>query len=252
MSKKPQKIISFSGVKQSGKTTSVNFLHGYQLVRHEVIEDFGISPEGNLFIESTENEQRASGIVDMFRTDEEFVNYANANIWPFIKCYNFADPLKFLCVNLFGLDWEQCFGTDKQKNTTTKIKWEDMPDHLENCETGFMTARHFLQCFGTDICRKIKPDIWTEACIKRIREEQSEMSVIGDCRFPNEVKTIQESGGKVIRLTRQIFDDKHPSETSLDKENFDWKNFDLIIDNQDMTIEEQNQCLLENLHKWGW
>jgi hypothetical protein len=245
-----QKIIAFSGVKQSGKTTCVNFLHGYQLVKHGLIDDFGISPEGELFVEATEDDKKGGGMIDVFRTDEEFVSYASANIWPFIKCYNFADPLKHICVNLFGLGWHQCFGSDKDKNSKIDLKWKDLP--RAGMKKGNLTAREFMQYFGTNICRKIKPDIWTQACISRVQSEQSELSVIGDCRFENEVDVIKKAGGKVVRLTRQIFEDSHLSETALNKDKFDWENFDLIIDNQNMSIEETHDCLLENIQKWGW
>jgi len=245
-----QKIIAFSGVKQSGKTTCVNFLHGYQLVRHGLIDDFGISSEGELFVEATEDDKKGGGMIDVFRTDEEFVSYASTNIWPFIKCYNFADPLKHVCINLFGLGWHQCFGSDKDKNSKTNIKWKDLPASPK--KRGSLTAREFMQYFGTDICRKIKSDIWTQACINRVQSEQSELSVIGDCRFENEVDVIKKAGGKVIRLTRQIFEDSHPSETALNKDKFNWNNFDLIIDNQSMSIEETHNFLLENIQKWGW
>jgi len=245
-----QKIIAFSGVKQSGKTTCVNFLHGYQLVKHGVIDDFGISPEGELFVEATEDDKKGGGMIDVFRTDEEFVSYASANIWPFIKCYNFADPLKHVCVNLFGLGWHQCFGSDKDKNSKTDLKWKDLPESPN--KRGNLTAREFMQYFGTNICRKIKSDIWTQACISRVQSEQSELSVIGDCRFENEVDVIKKAGGKVVRLTRQIFEDSHLSETALNKDKFDWDSFDLIIDNQNMSIEETHDCLLENIQKWGW
>ena len=245
-----QKIIAFSGVKQSGKTTCVNFLHGYQLVRHGVIDDFGISPEGELFVEATEGDNKGGGMIDVFRTDEEFVSYATANIWPFIKCYNFADPLKYICMNLFGLGWNQCFGSDKDKNSKIDLKWKDLP--RAGMKKGNLTAREFMQYFGTDVCRKIKPDIWTQACISRVQSEQSELSVIGDCRFENEVDIIKRAGGKVVRLTRQISKDSHSSETALNKDKFSWDNFDLIIDNQNMSIGETHECLLDNIQKWGW
>ncbi len=249
-----QKILAFAGAKQSGKTTCLNFMHGYQLVRHGVITDFAISPEGVLFVEAVEDGVEGGGELDISRTDEEYIGYARANIWPFVKCYNFADPLKYICTNLFGLEWTQCFGTDKQKNTKTPIKW-DVVSKLTNTSPDkdeSMTAREFLQFFGTNVCRAIKPDIWTNSCIQRIKEEQSELSIVGDCRFPNEVESIQKSGGRVIRLTRRIFEDLHESETALDKENYDWDNFDLVIDNANMTLQETHDFLLKSIQKWGW
>ena len=153
-------------------------------------------------------------------------------------------------MNLFGLGWNQCFGSDEDKNSKIDLKWKDLP--RPSMKKGNLTAREFMQYFGTDVCRKIKPDIWTQACISRVQSEQSELSVIGDCRFENEVDVIKKTGGKVVRLTRQISKDSHSSETALNKDKFSWDNFDLVIDNQNMSIGDTHECLLDNMQKWGW
>ena len=253
------KIIAFSGVKQSGKTTCVNFLHGVQLIKNNIIEDFGIDENNSLIVFRGEE----SGVMDLFRTDDDFINYAVSNIWQYIKSYSFADSLKYTCLNLFGLTKEQCFGTDEEKNSKVDIMWESMPDNIDvkfddeyydlvPKKKGSMTAREFMQYFGTNICRKIKPDIWTEDCINRIKREQSEIAVIGDCRFPNEVEAVQKAGGKVVRLTRQIYEDSHSSETALDEDKYDWKNFDAVVDNSGMSIKETNNSIQKLISDWGW
>ena len=96
-----------------------------------------------------------------------------------------------------------------------------------------MTAREFLQVFGTDICRHIYTDIWTDRTMRSIREEDSLMAVISDCRFPNESKAIQKAGGKVIKLTRGISGDSHSSESSVDE-----IEHDAIIDNKELSLME--------------
>jgi len=49
----------------------------------------------------------------------------------------------------------------------------------------------------------------------------------------------------VIRLTRDLHNSSHISETALDKENYDWKNFDYVLDNQNLTIYEQSLQIQE-------
>jgi len=115
--------------------------------------------------------------------------------------------------------------------------------------SGFMTSREFLQYFGTDICRRIKPDVWTSACIQRIVLSGTQLAVVPDVRFPNEVEAIQKAGGKVIRLTRKPFEDSHSSETSLDSEDVV---FDHVIDNKDMDIHETNMALMSIMKEWKW
>ena len=41
-------------------------------------------------------------------------------------CY-FAHSLKNMCMDILGLTWEQCYGTDEQKNTFTDILWDKFP-----------------------------------------------------------------------------------------------------------------------------
>ena len=95
-----------------------------------------------------------------------------------------------------------------------------------------MTAREFMQFFGTDVMRKMYEPIWVSSCIKKIQQEQSELAIIADVRFPNEAKAIEKAGGTLIRLTRQTIEDNHSSEVALD----DYP-FTDYIDNQDNSID---------------
>ena len=244
-------IIGFSGAKQSGKSTCATFLHGYQLRFNDVFEKFLMDEKGSLFVNATEIDENGQeveglGMLDVDRQDEEFLEYASRNIWPFVRSFSFADPLKSIAIQLFGLTEEQCYGTDEDKNTPINIKWENMPNAIN--ASGFMTAREFLQHFGTDVCRGIKPDIWTSACINRILSSGTELAIVPDVRFPNEVESIQKAGGKVIRLTRKPHEDEHDSETALDG----YDEFDHVIHNADMNIDQTNMALMEVMKGWGW
>ena len=162
------RILGISGAKQSGKSTCMKFLHGYQLRFHEVVEKFLMNENGDIFVNAIMinedgEEEETVAILDVERQDPEFLEWASTSVWPFVKSYSFADPLKMIAMRLFGLTEEQCFGTDEDKNTPVNLKWEDMPVGYYGTESelikGFMTAREFLQYFGTNICRQIKPNI---------------------------------------------------------------------------------------------
>lgn len=160
----------------------------------------------------------------------------------FVKVYNFADPLKQdVCMNLLGLTYEQCYGDDEQKNTLTDILWNEK----------LLTAREVMQLVGTDLFRAMKNDVWTSATIQKIQTEQKKIALIADCRFPNEVKAVKECGGVVIKLTRNPFNSDHLSETALDHENYDQRNFDTIITNHYMSIDNQNDVIYKYLRKKG-
>jgi len=151
--------------------------------------------------------------------------------------YNFADPLKNICMDILGLSFEQCHGTDDQKN------------ELVNCykDGNQMTARQVLQTVGTEFFRSIQHNVWADATIRRIQQDNPLVALIGDCRFPNEVEAIKKAGGTVIKLTRNLYNSDHSSETALDPENYDQSNFDLVVDNQNMTIEEQWRIVISYL-----
>ena len=243
------KILAFSGKKQSGKSTSSNFVHGYQLRAFRVVNNFAMTEQGDLLIK-TGQEDDSYGVLDVNRMDPQFAEWAGYNMWPYVKKYSLATPLKLMAIELFGLKEEQVFGTEIQKNTKTHILWQDMPMSIsqKKKKKGKMTAREFLQFFGTEVCRNIYNDVWAERLIKDIELEASLLAVVDDVRFTNEVECIQNAGGKVVRLTRQPHQDSHSSETELDS----YEDFDAVIDNQDMTINETNQEIIKLLEQWGW
>ena len=174
-------------------------------------------------------------------TCSEFVlKYYNGAISPFnsAKIYNFADPLKKdICMNILGLSYDQCYGEDIDKNTLTDISWEGSR----------LTAREVMQFVGTDLFRKMKNDVWASATINKIKNEQPKLAIIADCRFPNEVEAIKNAGGLVIKLNRNPFNSDHASETALDESNYAIQNFDLVIYNDNVTIAQQNEIVLNFL-----
>lgn len=244
------KIVGISGRKQAGKNTVANYMNGYVLKNLEMIQDFYIDDNGKLAIKtSTMSGQTGYGIFDPTRKDSSFIEYAEKALWPYIKVYHFADPLKEMSIDLFGLKAEEVYGDDKQKNKKTDLLWQDMPDNTSNKE-GKVTNREFLEHFGTKVVRKIKNNAWCNYTIKRIIREDSEIAIIPDVRFPNEIEAIKSAGGVVIRLTRDLYHSDAEPECALDYERYDWKNFDLVINNDNLSIELLCETL--NTHKYIW
>lgn len=277
-----QRILGISGRKQAGKNTCANFVVGMELLSLGIVAGgFAIDEKGQLIITDIFGREDYAGHLDLARNNPEFLNFMDKEIHPYVKVYSFADILKQeVCIKVLGLTYEQCYGTDADKNTLTHLKWEDMPgvttdfrfaspveevkgrlgeyykkfDGIVYHEPGPMTAREVLQFVGTEVFRKMYKDVWVDATLRRIREEGSLYAIICDVRFPNEVMGVKEAGGKVLRLTRDIYagQDVHESETALDKDKFDWDNFDAINDNQNMSINEQNAATLDILNQWQW
>jgi hypothetical protein len=227
-------ILGISGRKQSGKSTIGNFILSLYLAKLGYCEKIYMDEDGQLLISDILGDTRYEGIFDIKKlvdtyNDPRFIQAIN-KLNSKVKIYNFADILKTdICINMLGLTYDQCYGTDDNKNEMTNIVWNDKK----------LSARDVMQVVGTDIFRKLDTNVWVRSTINKIIRDKPDLAVITDCRFPNEVDSIKQSGGKVIRLTRNPFQSDHLSETVLDKDNYDWSNFDYVVENSDITLLDQ-------------
>jgi hypothetical protein len=65
-----------------------------------------------------------------------------------------------------------------------------------------LTPRWVLQYWGTEVCRRgFHDDIWIASLENKLRNSKDDI-VISDCRFPNEIKSIKDAGGIVVRVAR--------------------------------------------------
>jgi hypothetical protein len=235
-------IIGFSGKKQSGKTTSGNFILSLFIMELKLAESAYIDSDGRIIVSDLLGQKQYSGVLDTtFSNSKDYIiGQVIDKLCPIAKIYSFADVLKQdICMNILGLTYDQCYGSDDDKNELTDLVWPNTDNP--------MSARDVMQYVGTDIFRKIKPSVWVDATMNRIKKDNPKVALITDCRFPNEVQAIRENGGKVVRLTKDPYQSKHISETILDSDVYDWSNFDFVIDNKDMTILDQCLALDEKL-----
>ena len=175
-------------------------------------------------------------------TCSEFVaNIFTGNLLGVAQIYNFADPLKKLCIDILGLSYDQCYGSDENKNELVDCYWDGKQ----------LSARDVMQLVGTDMFRTMKHNVWSEAVIRRIHNDKHDLAIIADCRFPNEVDVIKKAEGFVIKLNRNPFNSNHSSEVALDTNHYDQNNFDLVIDNQHLSISQQNQIIYDFLLQKG-
>jgi len=270
------KILVMAGKKQSGKTSAGNFVAGYTMTqlsrqgkpylpkKFTIDEDTGELIVDTFKVNLDDELVEASRVLDLYSQDPEFLRWAEDCMWPYIKIYAYADLLKACAMQIFGLSYESLNGTDQQKNEPTHIKWKNMcsvltprvVSRLKKSEKydKKMSGREFMQYFGTEVCRKIWPDCWVQACFNRIAIDQPDFAVVTDARMENEVKIPKtyrsdDVDVKIVKLERAPHYDIHDSETGLDK--LHANNFDLIIPS-DVTIKEKNRQILDAMHQWGW
>ena len=236
-------IVGFAGKKQSGKNTACNYILALKLA------ELGISKNVRL---SADNNIEVTDVFGETKEDQEWFEFSEKNLsikklfddslGKYIRIYGLADTLKDICVDVLGLSKNQAYGSDEEKNSLTDIQWKNMPNIVN--ANGFMTAREVLQHVGTDIFRKIDPDVWINSLLRKIRRDKPEVALICDVRFKNEILSLQNDGGYIIGLTRDPYksSDGHSSETEIE-ECLDM--CDKIVDNHGCGIEEQLNMIRE-------
>lgn len=276
-----QKVLLISGRKQSGKTSAMNYLAGYLLtqaglvINGHPISQFQLDEQGRLEVDyhfTNPNTGEVEGEwarFDICNQDVNFLEQAQQSVFPIIRSHSFADLLKEVCAVVFGLNKEELYGTDEQKNQLCGVKWESMYKilpHLkpkkktkkelaegqeDEVRNEYMTNREFMQYFGSDICRELFSDCWSQAFYNRVIGEGFSLTVNTDCRFRSEFeygKEIDNIEVKCIRLTRNPFNSNHSSEVDFDG----YEHFDAIIDNENMTQKQKGLALVTILRNWGW
>jgi hypothetical protein len=112
---------------------------------------------------------------------------------------SFANSLKDAVAYVFG--WDR---TMLEGRTTQARAWREQVDPwwAERLDIPTLTPRWILQYWGTEVCRKaFHDDIWIASLENKLRNSKDDI-VISDCRFPNEIKSIKDAGGIVVRVVR--------------------------------------------------
>lgn len=151
--------------------------------------------------------------------------YIEAN-YPGAKRVAFADKLKKIAMDLFGLSWEQCYGP-------VEIKEAVDPRYG-------LTPREILQGIGEKM-REIYEDIWVDTVfyttLPELQGQGYDKFVISDVRYPNEADTIHDRGGVVVKIEREeggvSVGADHSSETAMK----DYKLYHKIMENNG-TLDE--------------
>lgn len=285
------KILGLSGRKQSGKNTSANYILGVCLKSLGITTDFTITDKGELFVQNIFGDEEHAGVFDIFNQDPSMLDFRREYLDEIIRFYSFADKLKQVCMDLFGLTYNQCYGTDTDKNTPTKLRWENMPGvvtelpekswlELESIEeingrlgkyydklngvvyhnAGPMSAREVMQFFGTEIGRRMYSNIWVDATINQIKKDKPLLAIVPDTRFPNEVNGILSVGldsdypaiGNVIRFLRDPNNGADTHSSETSLDDFDQSKYLATVDNSAMSIDEQNAEVNSILTEIRW
>jgi hypothetical protein len=112
---------------------------------------------------------------------------------------SFASTLKDAVASVFGWDRTMLEGRTKEAR-----EWREQVDPwwAARLDMPTLTPRWVLQYWGTEVCRRaFHDDIWIASLENKLRTSKDSV-VISDCRFPNEIQSIRDAGGKIIWVQR--------------------------------------------------
>jgi hypothetical protein len=165
----------------------------------------------------------------------------------------YADSLKDILCDVFGIKSEYLHGNDDDKNNFTDFDWDRIPGSIRGEAFGFrggkMRVREVMQFFGTEIMRKMfDNEVWIKCVVRKIDKSNANVFIIPDVRFENEVMAVKDRGGIVIRVIgphrcKVKEKDSHSTETSLDS----FSGVDYTISNEWGTTLGQLESQLEKI-----
>jgi len=112
---------------------------------------------------------------------------------------SFASTLKDAVGAVFG--WDRML---LEGRTAQAREWREQVDPwwAERLDMPTLTPRWVLQYWGTEVARKsFHDDIWIASLENKLRNSKDHV-VISDCRFPNEILSIKNAGGKIVWVNR--------------------------------------------------
>ena len=127
---------------------------------------------------------------------------------------SFANTLKDAVANVFGWNRELLEGRTKESR-----EWREQVDlwWAKRLKIPHLTPRWILQQWGTEVGRRgFHDDIWIASLENKLRSTQDNI-VISDCRFPNEIQSIKNQGGKVVWVQRGALPEWYEAALSFNK-----------------------------------
>jgi hypothetical protein len=252
------KIIGFCGRKQAGKNTCCNAILSIKLCHAGICERSRITDDGKVEVSDIFGEKWPNQ--EFFPFDQDHVNFdylfSGKNL--FCKIYALADSLKEICHHTLGIDLALMNGTNEDKETLTDYKWENMPGVItfsqmrnlgltkEQCEevglfvhgSGKMSVRDIMQYVGSEVFRRMNPNVWTECFFRKLEEDSPDVALVSDVRFADEVDALIKRKALVIGLTRNPFpEDSHQSEKIVIQDHCKHIIFNNKMDIKNQTIE---------------
>lgn len=254
-------ILGIAGAKRSGKDSSAKYIVGTVLKNVDVIEKFEVTDDGRFLVNAAQRNEDGKieefmGEFDLDRLDDGFIYYLSEKVWPHVRIYHFADMLKFILMNLYGIEYNSLYGTSEEREAESSVPWKELAKILpksvkpSKIPDRNVTNRELMQ-YVADVLRVIDDDCFIKSTLQRILTDQTPFSIIADVRTVAEVEAIKAAGGKVIYHTRRPNEDAHSTENGFADVNIH-ELFDFVMDNRACTMTEKNNIIVNKLREWNW
>jgi len=169
---------------------------------------------------------------------EYLVESFEKNYDKFFMKVAFADILKQMCKDHFGLETDQLWERGKNIREIPDLRFPKGHIGTSSNPNDYWTPREIMQEFG-GFYRKIRHDYWVYALDKEIQrlKDRTDNFIITDVRYINECDYVKRNKGVLIKIVRPVIHEihgmDHESETALN----DYNDFDIVINN-DGTLED--------------
>lgn len=197
-----RKLIGIHGLKGAGKDTLVTLIKMHLISYRDAIY---LQPQAqqHLYNTALKNINDSSWMV------------AHLNM----VIERFAKPLKTCISGFLDVDVDELNKQD--------VKTAQLDSTIWHTITGDpLTIRDLHTRIADAIKEAINPDIFATSCIERINtNEHSELFIINDVRFPNELEILQNNGAYCVKITRgqqPTGEPVHASEQGLPSDKFDY------------------------------
>jgi hypothetical protein len=193
--KSKNKVLVLCGRKNSGKTMLGNYVTGYLLRQNKVIQNFGLTDNGSLVVNSYWVDEHGAtiegeGILDLNQRTPEHIKFYIESVWPHVKLYSFKTFLSDISKTLFSLEndkktpfvWSDLF------RFLPPMEVKDLKDHDKQNKK--VPHSNFLEILDYEIFRVINKNYIVNSLIKQIKEEYPGLSVITDCKNIEDLEVV--------------------------------------------------------------
>lgn len=141
----------------------------------------------------------------------------------YVRKVAYADPIKDEICNIFDLQTEYQYDQFKRSDVTYQL-----PGYI----THVIPGRHVVREIGM-LMRSYDESQFVKYVERRIKIDDDAVWFITDCRFQNEVDSVKQMGGIIVKIKRDVASyDGHVTETEIADTDCDF-----VIENNG-TIEE--------------